>query len=313
MTARRTALLLAFFACLTAATLADDPAAPKAGAEQADKPPVPLNKAGTVLLDKDDNRLLLKAKVVLQRGTLEMLLCKKQTKEHESILAVDADAVTIHSGLLALGAEPGSTVRYVDGKFIPPTGTQVKIYLTWKDKEGKPHREPAQKWIRHAINRFYTAEMEKLPEGLKLPEDSELRYDEKLKELYWYGPMSAAERDRLLKLSDDKTYQAAIRKFYEQSQPRPMAAKWVFAGSGFFVPDDGPDRGKRFYKAEGGDVICVANFPTALLDVAEQSSSTGAENLLYEAWTERIPPLGTEVTVELVPVLKEDAEGPAGG
>jgi hypothetical protein len=308
MIARRMPLLLALLASLIVPAMADDPAKPGEASEKAEAPPVPLNKAGTVLLDKADGRLLLKAKVALERGTLEMLLCKKQTKEHESILAIDADAVTIHTGLLALGAETGSTVRYVDGKFIPPTGTEVKIFLTWKDKDGKPHREPAQQWIRHAIHRFYTAEMEKLPDGLKLPEGSELRYDEKLKELYWYGPMSAAERDRLLKLSNDKTYQAAVRRFHELSQSRPMEAKWVFAGSGFFVPDEGPERGKRFYKAEGGDVICVANFPTAMLDIAEESSASGAENLLYEAWTERIPPLETEVTVELIPVLKEEKE-----
>ena len=68
---------------------------------------IPLNKQHTVLLDRAGNKLLLRAKVVLRDGILEMLCCPKQTKEHESILAVDAKAFIIHAGLLALGAKPG--------------------------------------------------------------------------------------------------------------------------------------------------------------------------------------------------------------
>ena len=54
------------------------------------KEPVPLNKQGTVLLDVDGKRLLLKTKVCLRDGVLEMFCCLKQTKEHESILAIES-------------------------------------------------------------------------------------------------------------------------------------------------------------------------------------------------------------------------------
>ena len=53
--------------------------------------------------------------------------------------------------------------------------------------------------------------------------------------------------------------------------------------------------------AENGDVVCVANFGDALLDVSVESSSSN-EGLMFEPYAERIPPLGTEVTVELTPV-----------
>ena len=76
-----------------------------------------------------------------------------------------------------------------------------------------------------------------------------------------------------------------------------MKANWVFAGSGFTK--------ENYYLAEDGDVICVANFPTATLDLAAKSSSQGNSNLLYEAYTERIPPRGTAVTIELIPVKKK--------
>src|SRR5579864_2016979 len=83
--------------------------------------PIPLNKNGTVLYDIKGKRVLLKTHVALQQGSLEMLCCKKQTKEHESILSLDAMAQAVHAGLLTIGAKPGSPVRY-NPEFQPPTG-----------------------------------------------------------------------------------------------------------------------------------------------------------------------------------------------
>lgn len=272
-------------------------AKPKAEATK----PVPLNPQKTVLLDRADKCVIVKTNVVLREGTLEMLLCKKQTKEHETILSVDANAYIIHSALLALGADAGKTVRYENETFYPPTGEKLDIFATWTDKNDKIHRVNVKTWIRRAIHRFYVAEMDALPKGVTLPKDGELRYDAKIKELYWYGPMSAEQRDRFLKMSDDETFQAAIRRFFAESQPKQMDAEWVFCGSGFYVVPEGPDKGKRIYQAEGGDLICVANFATAMIDINEESSASGSTNLLYEAWTERIPPEETAVTLEIIP------------
>ena len=271
---------------------------------------VPLNKSGTVLLDRTGKRVLVKAKVVLREGLLEMLLCKEHTKEHESILAFDGQAYLIHAGLLAIGATPGTPVSYIDGETKPPTGQRVDVFLQWKDEKGKLHREPAQKWIRHATHRYYVEKLDSPPAGFKLPKDSELRYDARHKELIWYGPMTEKQQDEFLSYSTDKEYQAAVKRIFEQGQSRPMKADWVFAGSRYLVETDEDGRQVRHYQAEGGDVICVANFPTALLDVSIESTATGEQNLLFEAWTERIPPLEADVTLELVPVFEEDQ--PAG-
>lgn len=262
-----------------------------------DGAPVPLNKAGTVLLDKKNNRVLLKTHVVLQKGALEMLVCKKQTKEHEAILSVDAQAYVIHAGLLALEAKPGTPFR-IDTEFHPPTGQKIDIFLNWTDGEGKSHRVPARTWIRQAINRFWTVKMESLPKGVTLPKNSELRYDRKLKELSWYGPMTSKQRDEFQSLSKDKEYRQAIESFFDQSQSREMKADWVFAGSGFYVDEDS---GAKHYLAEDGDLICVANFSGAMLDLSIASSASDAERN-FEAYTERIPAKETEVTVELIPV-----------
>lgn len=265
--------------------------------DQSNSKPVPLNKKKTVLLDKEGNRLLLKTKVVLRQGLLEMLLCKKQTKEHESILAIDSKAYVIHTGLLALGLEPGKPVRF-SPDYQPPTGPRLKVILNWTDQQGRPHRAAGQRWVRHVTRRYYAEPLKERPDDWMPPEDSELRYDKKNGELVWYGIMKPKQRDALLKLSQSPKYRNAIRSFYKRSQPQQMEAEWVFVGSNFYVNEK---TGERFYRAEGGDVICVANFPSALLDVAIPSTSKGTSNLLFEAYTPRIPPLGTKVTIELIP------------
>lgn len=265
------------------------------------KEPVPLNKQGTVLLDVDGKRLLLKTKVCLREGVLEMFCCLKQTKEHESILSIDTEAFVVHTGLLALGAKTGSPVKF-QPEYSPPKGTRVRIFCQWTDKNGKPHREPAEKWVRNSSRRFFVELFDEKPAGLELKEDSELKWDEKNKELYWFGHMTEKQRDTFLAMSKDAKYRKAIQKFFDRTQPRQLDAPWVFAGSGFFVDEA---NGTKSYLAEGGDLICVANFASAMLDLAVESTATGESNLMWEAWSDRIPPVGTEVLLELVPELDE--------
>jgi hypothetical protein len=260
----------------------------------------PLNKQGTVLLDLAGKRVLLKSKVVLRQGTLELLCCLKQTKEHESILSVDTKAYVVHTALLALGAKSGQPAEFVP-EFKPATGQPIDIFLQWTDEQGKLRREPAQKWIRNVTNRFYAEKLDKLPADLTLPKDSELRYDPKEHELIWYGPMNAEQKREWFAKSTDKAYRKAIENFFDRSQSREMTAKWIFTGSGFYEDEQTK---QKFYRAEEGDLICVVNFASAMIDV-DSESSEGNDALLYEAYTERIPPRDTEVLIELIPVFKK--------
>jgi hypothetical protein len=84
---------------------------------------------------------------------------------------------------------------------------------------------------------------------------------------------------------------------------KPMENYWVFAGSDFWLDES---TGKRHYLGDTGDFICVSNFPSATLDLPVKSPQDN-ENLLYEAFTENIPPRGTKVTLALVPHLEKDA------
>jgi hypothetical protein len=86
---------------------------------------------------------------------------------------------------------------------------------------------------------------------------------------------------------------------------KAMTHPWVFAGSRFWTDEE---TGKKYYQAEGGDFICVSNFSTAMLDIPIESSQSNAE-LAFEAFAERIPPLGAPVRLILKPKLKEQAAG----
>ena len=266
-------------------------------AGKTDQKLIPLNQQKTVLLDQAGGKLILETEVVFRNGLLEMLVCLKQTKEHESILSVDAQASTVHAGLLALGAKAGKPVSW-DPDFTPPAGQEIEITLMWQDEEGKWQRSKAQRWLRGVTRKYFITELQQLPEGFQLPKDSELRYDTKHHELLWFGIMSEEDQQKLLKLSADASYQTAVKTLYKASQIKPMDSAWVFAGSGFYVEEK---TGKRYYLAEDGNLICVANFSSATLDVREESSAD-AGGISYEAWEERIPPLGTRVRVELKPV-----------
>src|SRR5579859_6477943 len=76
-------------------------------------------------------RVILPAKVVYREGPLEGLLTRKATKEHEYILAVDADARMIHAALIAAGAKAGKPVQF-DPKYKPASGSEIKITLRYK-------------------------------------------------------------------------------------------------------------------------------------------------------------------------------------
>jgi hypothetical protein len=83
----------------------------------------------------------------------------------------------------------------------------------------------------------------------------------------------------------------------ETKSQQPMTYDWVFAGSGFWKDEE---TGQQHYKANDGDLVCVSNFPTAMLDLPVESSQANAD-LMFEALTDRIPPRGTSVRVVFIP------------
>ncbi len=76
---------------------------------------------------------------------------------------------------------------------------------------------------------------------------------------------------------------------------------WVFGGS--HLVEDRENAGEKVYLANYGDLICLCNMDTAMLDLPVRSPKK-FDDRLFHAWTERIPPEGTKVELILEPVKK---------
>ncbi len=233
-------ILLLF--CVGVLLAGDDPPAvspaqrPAASALEPSPQWKPLGRS--LWFDPGKKQLVVRAKVVLREGPLEHLVCLKGTKEHEAILATDAQPRQIHAGLLLTGAEPGHPVRFVP-KFEPPAGTPIAIELLWT-ADGKLRSSDAREWVK-----------------------------------------------------DEKT-------------GKPLAEHWVFAGSELYTD---PVTKKTMYAADEGDLITVANFGSALLDLPLASSASDAERI-FSADTAHVPPLGTEVWLRLGPATRQPEKKP---
>jgi hypothetical protein len=95
--------------------------------------------------------------VCLSQGALELIACTKGTKEHESIIAVEAKPIHIHTALLLLGIPTGNPAmrkpldekgtRWID---VPPRGGAVDVFLVFKDKDGKTVERPISDFIKRS-------------------------------------------------------------------------------------------------------------------------------------------------------------------
>jgi hypothetical protein len=100
------------------------------------------------------------------------------------------------------------------------------------------------------------------------------------------------DKDGDFKAVDGRTW---VKKATNGKQMEP---DWVFSGSGFWKD---PESGEEFYRADSGDMICVSNFNSAMMDIPVASSAE-AGDLLFLPFTDRIPPQGTPLRLVLIPI-----------
>jgi len=120
-----------------------------------------------------------------------------------------------------------------------------------------------------------------------------------------YKPPTGEEIDVFVIWKDDKGVEHKVRGqelVRNVKSKKELDAPWVFAGSGFWHDET---TGQDFYQADQGEFICLSNFPAAMLDVPIQSTDSN-ENLMFEAFTERLPPTETKVRLMLVPKGAKD-------
>jgi hypothetical protein len=121
-----------------------------------------------------------------------------------------------------------------------------------------------------------------------------------------YKPPEGTEIDVTVEWRDAKGVMQKARAqdwIMDVKTKRMMAYPFVFGGSSIWVD---PDTGKQHYQAEGGDFVCVSNFGTAMLDIPVKSSQSN-EELEFEAYTEKIPLVGTSVRLVFRPKLDAKA------
>lgn len=92
---------------------------------------------------------------------------------------------------------------------------------------------------------------------------------------------------------------------------KAMSWDWVFAGSKIYKDEDGNEH----YLGDSGELLSVSNFSTSTMDVAVQSEQSNAA-LMFEAFTDRIPPRNTPVRLVLTlldepPYSETDSESAA--
>jgi len=136
---------------VVAALVASAPCAAQAPAAGAAKRVVKLGNHLRVDLAK--RRISMDAEVCLRSGALELLVCGKGTKEHESVMSTRAKASHLHAGLLLLGLTPGKPAEWVmlegddHGRALPPRGAALGIAFRWREPGGRVTQVDASKFL----------------------------------------------------------------------------------------------------------------------------------------------------------------------
>ncbi len=134
------------------------PAEPADSAEQLDSPDKPVAEKVElpgITIDAKNKLVDVVAKVALDHGLLELVACTKDTKEHESLLIIDAVPMHIHAALLLIGADNGhpamakpANEERTEWIHLPPRGDEILVSLVYPDPEDE------QKTIERPIGDF---------------------------------------------------------------------------------------------------------------------------------------------------------------
>ena len=217
-----------------------------------------------IVIDLENRLVDVEGTIRVTDGPLELVACTKDSKEHESIVAVAARPMHIHTALLLLGATNGNPAmrRAVDEaktrwENLPPRGDTVEVSLVVTSDEGKP--------VERAIGDFI------------LP--TEGRVDEVDGEV----------------LVAPETHKDDAGK-----PPKKFTHTFVFAGSLLVENGQGP---RRYLADESGDVVSIATFGDEVLSLPFHQSQAN-DSLSWRANPKTLPPAGTKVTLRLRPQNK---------
>ena len=106
-----------------------------------------LSKKQEIWIDNKNKQVIVGGKVCLDAGPLEMLICPPNTKEHESIVVVNAASWQVDAALQAIGATKGVPCRW-DPEYAPAWGAKIDIKMIWRDEKTKKVKTAdAKQWV----------------------------------------------------------------------------------------------------------------------------------------------------------------------
>lgn len=124
-----------------------------------------------ITINSEERFVDVKSVVCLTEGYLEVIACAKDSREHESIVMVEAKPSHIHAALLLIGARPGNPAmrkpvneegtRWVD---IPPQGQAVKLTLLVPDEKGVMTERPISDFLTPSKDESGLPEVDKTEE-----------------------------------------------------------------------------------------------------------------------------------------------------
>jgi len=105
-----------------------------------------IYQVGGVVLDAHSRQIRFPARVNMNRGLIEVVICTESGKKHESILCTTIRPMDLHTALLLLGLRPGRNPAWppppMDASGKPAygmmaPGDRLEVSISWKEK-GKP-------------------------------------------------------------------------------------------------------------------------------------------------------------------------------
>jgi len=144
---------LLLFSCTADAEQTPTEAPKKPGADQVELP--------GITIDSENKWIDVDAKVALDEGMLEVIACTSDSREHESIVVVQAVPSHIHAALLLIGANNGHPAMAKPANeektkwlHLPPRGDPIAISLVIPDPENqdKTIERPISDFVKRTEN-----------------------------------------------------------------------------------------------------------------------------------------------------------------
>jgi len=155
---RPATVILAIAASALTATAQDTSprSAPPAGTGQETAPATsPITRPGVIdyqrgiRINWPQHQVEATGRIVLRQGPLELFACSPNTREHESIVCIDARPLHLFQALGLIGLTPGHPGRILPqtGEYQGATGDPVEIEVQY-EQDGQTRHDPIESWMR---------------------------------------------------------------------------------------------------------------------------------------------------------------------